>query len=141
MAPASTFPLFTANPANRIGLVRMANWFNQNRGIVTVCQLVEGNLGIEEFDIQSMVDEMDATLSEDGLVAFSEVDIVPEFESSFENTLVIRIVGNEGAKEYTITADTKLENSKECHFLNLDGEGQDYCVSKAHVTALKTALP
>lgn len=73
--------LFTANPANRIGLVRMANWFNQNRGIVTVCQLVEGNLGIEEFDIQSMVDEMDATLSEDGLVAFSEVDIVPEFES------------------------------------------------------------
>jgi hypothetical protein len=73
--------LFTANPANRIGLVRMANWFNQKRGVVTVCQLVEGDLVSEEFNIESMVDEMNTTLSEDGLAAFSEVDIVPEFES------------------------------------------------------------
>ena len=33
-----------ARRAKRIGLVRLACWFNQNRGVVTVCQIVKGDL-------------------------------------------------------------------------------------------------
>lgn len=73
--------LFTANPANRMGLVRMANWFNQNRGIVTVCQVVEGDLASDEVDIQGRVGAIDQALEGEQLVAFSEVAVVPEFEA------------------------------------------------------------
>lgn len=73
--------LFTANPGSRLGLVRMANWFNQNRGVVTVCQAVVGDLARHEYDIKAMRQEMEQAIDEEGLVAFSEVDIVPEFHS------------------------------------------------------------
>ncbi len=73
--------LFTANPAARMGLVRMANWFNQNRGVVTVCQAVVGDLARHEYDIPEMTAEMQRALDEEGLVAFAEVDIVPQFHA------------------------------------------------------------
>jgi potassium/chloride transporter 4/5/6 len=72
--------LFTANPASRIGLVRMANWFNQNRGVVTVCQLVEGDLRTKDIDLDQLRHGMEQTLTKEGLVAFGEVSIVPRFE-------------------------------------------------------------
>ena len=71
--------LFTANPESRMGLVRLANWFNQNRGVVTVCQLVTGELGAEEVDIDARLQAMDRRFRDEGVVAFSEVTVVPEF--------------------------------------------------------------
>ena len=72
--------LFSANPSNRLGLVRMATWFNQNRGIVTVCQVVEGELDAGEVDIAGRTAAIDRALEAEQLVAFSEVAVVPEFE-------------------------------------------------------------
>jgi amino acid transporter len=72
--------LFTANPSRRMDLVRMANWFNQNRGVVTVCQVLVGDLNRAHPEIQERLQVMDEDLDKEGLVAFSEVDIVPEFE-------------------------------------------------------------
>jgi amino acid transporter len=92
--------LFTTNPANRIGLVRMANWFNQNRGVVTVCRLVEGHLGYEKYDVRGMLHDMDTTLNADGLLAFSEIDIVPEFESGIIG--VAQANGFAGLKSNTV---------------------------------------
>ena len=73
--------LFTANPAYRIALVRMANWFNNNRGVVTVCQVVEGDVVHDDFDVAGRLKRMTETLDEEGLVAFPEVNVVPDFES------------------------------------------------------------
>jgi len=73
--------LFTANPASRMGLVRMANWFNQNRGVVTICQVVEGELTVEEPRIRKRLESIETALENEGMVAFSEVDVVPQFES------------------------------------------------------------
>ncbi|MBW2731410.1 MAG: amino acid permease [Deltaproteobacteria bacterium] len=73
--------LFNANPASRMGLVRMASWFNQSRGIVTVCRLVEGNLDEEAPKLQTRLQKMDEALYREGLVAFTEVDVVPNFEA------------------------------------------------------------
>ncbi len=73
--------VFTYNPKSRIGLVRMANWFNQNKGVLTVCRVVEGELGESEIEPQKERREMAEALDEAGLVAFPEVHVVPDFET------------------------------------------------------------
>ncbi len=73
--------LFTANPASRMGLVRLANWFNQNRGVVTVCQIVVGDLEEQARGLAARREEMEAALVKERLTAFCEISVVPDFES------------------------------------------------------------
>ena len=73
--------VFVGDAQKRIGLVRLANWFNQNRGLVTACNLVVADLTRDHIEIEKLRQEMDQTISDEGLLAFSEVDVVPEFES------------------------------------------------------------
>ena len=72
---------FVGDTEKRIGLVRLANWFSQGRGIITASRLIEGNLATDGVAVESIRREMDRALTEDGLVAFAEVDVVREFES------------------------------------------------------------
>ncbi len=72
--------LFVGDPAKRLGLVRLANWFNQNRGVVTACQLVTGDLMAESVDVDGLVHDMDRSLDADNVIAFSEVHVVRDFE-------------------------------------------------------------
>lgn len=73
--------LFVGDTSKRIGLVRLANWFNQNRGIVTACRLVEGDLETMAPEIDRMRADMDADLEQADLKIFSEVDVVTDFEA------------------------------------------------------------
>jgi amino acid transporter len=73
--------LFAHNPAARMGLVRMANWFNQNRGVVTVCHVVEGDLEQDSAQIHKRKAEMQQTFDREDVPAFSIVNVVPDFES------------------------------------------------------------
>lgn len=79
--------VFVGDPDKRIGLVRLANWFNQGRGIVTASQLVVGDLTNEDFDVKQWHGEMERALSTNGLLAFSEVDVVRDFESGVIDTV------------------------------------------------------
>jgi amino acid transporter len=72
--------LFTGNPAKRKGLVRLANWFSQNQGLVTAVQLIVGDIEEEYKDIEKKRREMDNALEDEGLMAFSEVDVVSDYE-------------------------------------------------------------
>ena len=72
--------LFSGDPARRAGLVRLANWFTQNRGLVTACQMIIGDLENERGEIESRERDMAAALGREGLVAFPKVVVVPEFE-------------------------------------------------------------
>jgi hypothetical protein len=72
--------LFAGDPAKRISLARMACWFNQNRGVVTICQIVKGRLEDEGLNIEQTRQEMNHAIEEEGLVAFAEVDVVENFE-------------------------------------------------------------
>jgi len=72
--------LFAGDTGKRAGLVRLASWFNQDRGVVTVCRLVVGELG-KVRNIDHLREEMDHEIEEAGVVAFPEVDVVPDFES------------------------------------------------------------
>jgi hypothetical protein len=73
--------LFVGDPAKRIGLVRLANWFNLNRGLVTACQLVVGDLEQDDANIKGRQEEMDQVLEREGFSAFSNVNIVKDYES------------------------------------------------------------
>ena len=73
--------VFVGDPDKRIGLVRLANWFNQGRGIVTASQMVVGDLTDGDFDVSQWHGEMERALGNNDLVAFSEVNVVRDFES------------------------------------------------------------
>ncbi len=73
--------LFAGNVTKRIGLVRMAGWFNQNRGVLTVCDVMIGEPGQDSERVDRRRETLDAALGAHGLVGFSEVDVVREFES------------------------------------------------------------
>lgn len=72
--------LFSGDPQRRAGLVRLANWFTQSRGLVTACQMILGDLETERGQIEQRESDMDETLRREGLVAFTKVVVVPEFE-------------------------------------------------------------
>jgi amino acid transporter len=73
--------VFTGDPEKRIGLMRLAAGFSQNRGVITACQLLEGDLTEERLETEELRRAMQHTLDDEGIVAFSEVDVVSDFES------------------------------------------------------------
>jgi len=70
--------VFVDDPVKRLDLIRFGCWFSQERGVVTVCQLVVGDLLNEEIDIEAKENAMQATLDEEELVVFAEVDVVDD---------------------------------------------------------------
>jgi len=73
--------LFAGDPEKRIELVRFAAWLNQDRGILTVVNLIVGDLEQLQIDVPTLTSEMDEQLADEGLTAFAEVDVVTRFES------------------------------------------------------------
>jgi len=73
--------VFAGDLGKRTELVRFASWMNQERGILTVCHLLVGSLKELSPSLPELTTKMDSQLHDEGLPAFSEVDIVPEFES------------------------------------------------------------
>lgn len=73
--------LFAGDTTKRIGLVRMASWFNQNRGLVTVCQLIVGDLQNEKKEFKLLRQQMDKDIKKEGIVAFCEIDVVRDYEN------------------------------------------------------------
>jgi hypothetical protein len=73
--------LFVGDAEKRIGLVRLANWFNQERGMITACRLVVGDLAEKGGEVADQRIRMERAMAEARLTAFSEVNVVPEFES------------------------------------------------------------
>jgi amino acid transporter len=73
--------VFAGDTKKRISLVRLASWFNQNRGVVTACQLIPGDLKKEHLDLNQARREMDIDLKENDIIAFSEVNVVRDFEN------------------------------------------------------------
>lgn len=92
--------LFSSNPERLRKLTRVANWFNQNRGIVTVCRTLVGDLKDAKFDTKSMEEKMEQELAEQKITAFPEVNIVPDFEEGIIG--IIQANGIAGLKSNTV---------------------------------------
>lgn len=72
--------LFAGEVEKRIDLVRLASWFNQERGVLTVCRIITGELQDQHERVESVREGIDETLKENGLIAFGEVNVVKNFE-------------------------------------------------------------
>ncbi|MGH0038551.1 MAG: Na-K-Cl cotransporter [Myxococcota bacterium] len=69
--------VFTEPVEQKIELVRFGDWFSQDRGVVTVCELVVGDLMQLEQDPLERQQQIQQRLRESGVVAFAEVNVVP----------------------------------------------------------------
>jgi len=76
---------FVDGPIRELDLVRFADWFSQGRGVVTVCELVVGDLSAEIPDLLERRRLMQETLDSEGLVVFAEVDVVREIVDGIVN--------------------------------------------------------
>jgi len=75
--------VFVDDVERRLDLMRFGIWFSQGRGIVTVCEMIVGDLlqMAEERDRQE--ERIRRTLEREKLRAFGEVDVVREVVSGF----------------------------------------------------------
>jgi len=67
--------VFVTDVQRRIDLVRFAAWFNEERGIVTVCELIPGDILDVAIDVGARQEQMKNILQREGISAFGEVNI------------------------------------------------------------------
>jgi len=72
--------VFVRDIEKRLDLVRFAAWFSENRGVITVCELIDGDILNIDLDINERQRFMETVLHREGIVAFGEVDIVMSIE-------------------------------------------------------------
>lgn len=70
--------VFVPDPLDHLDLIRFGNWFAQGRGVVTVCELVIGDLRNEDLELENRRQRMQKLLDEEELVVFAEVDAVQD---------------------------------------------------------------
>ena len=68
---------------DRAALVHMAAWFNQNRGVLTVCDMMDGSADDEEAlsEAQGRQAALEEFLLREGILAFGEVNLNKHFEA------------------------------------------------------------
>ena len=92
--------LFSSNPERLMKMTRIANGFNLNKGIVTVCRTLVGNVGDANINIKEMQLEMEKGLADQNIRAFPEVNIVPDFEAGIIG--IIQANGFAGMQSNTV---------------------------------------
>jgi hypothetical protein len=92
--------VFSANPAHRLDLVRLASWFNQDRGIVTVSQIVLDAQIPSRSDLQARRAAIESALTKAHLTAFCQVDHVRNLEEGIAD--IIQANGFAGLSSNTV---------------------------------------
>jgi amino acid transporter len=68
--------VFVDDVERRLDLIRFGTWLSQGRGIVTICELVVGDLLTESFRRTEREQRIRRCLARERLVAFGEADVV-----------------------------------------------------------------
>jgi len=68
--------VFVDDPQKKLDLIKFSSWFSQNRGVVTVCELVIGDLLANNIDIDKRLKATTALMKSEDLTVFAEVDVV-----------------------------------------------------------------
>jgi len=92
--------VFAESIERRLDLIRFATWFSQGRGLVTVCELVVGDVLVSDISVPDRERKLQQALAREGLTAFGEVDIVPDVISGI--TSVSQANGMAGLDSNTI---------------------------------------
>lgn len=109
--------VFVSNIDRRLPLVRYAAWFSQNRGVVTACELVVGDLLNLDLDVHERERQIDAVLRQEGIVAFGEVDVVANVEHGI--LAVAQANGIAGIESNTVILGWPNDLERLAHFLRV----------------------
>lgn len=109
--------VFVGNIERRLELVRYGAWFSEDRGVVTVCELVEGDLLDLELDTNQRQQQIDALLKSEGIVAFGEVDVVQDIERGI--IAVAQANGIAGISSNTVLLGWPDSQERLVHFLRV----------------------
>lgn len=94
--------VFADRVDDRAALVRMAAWFNQNRGVLTVCDVMDGSFESEAdlAEVAGRRQALDEFLHREGILAFGEVNLVTDFEAGV--TAIAQANGMGGLRSNTV---------------------------------------
>ncbi|MDH3215064.1 MAG: Na-K-Cl cotransporter [Candidatus Krumholzibacteria bacterium] len=109
--------IFVAEPLRELDLVRFGNWLSQERGVVTVCHLIVGDLMRNELDLPKKRGEMQQVLDSEGLVVFAEVDVVKDIVEGIVD--VSQANGMAGLTSNTILLGWPSDPALQCEFLRV----------------------
>jgi hypothetical protein len=109
--------VFVSNIDRRLPLVRYGAWFSQNRGVVTACELVVGDLLNLDLDVHERERQIDAVLRQEGIVAFGEVDVVANIEQGI--LAVAQANGIAGIESNTVILGWPNDLERLAHFLRV----------------------
>ncbi|MEZ4599932.1 MAG: hypothetical protein R2940_09090 [Syntrophotaleaceae bacterium] len=109
--------VFVSNVDRRLPLVRYGAWFSQNRGVVTVCELVVGDLLNLDLQIGERERQIDAVLRQAGIVAFGEVGVVANIEQGIMD--VAQANGMAGIESNTVILGWPDDLERLSHFLRV----------------------
>ncbi len=68
--------VFVDDAHRKLDLIKFSSWFSQNRGVVTVCELIVGDLLEDEIDIQGKLETTQELMISEDLSVFAEIDVV-----------------------------------------------------------------
>lgn len=68
--------VFVDDARRKLDLIKFASWFSQDRGVVTVCELIVGDLLTEQINIDERLETSRQLLESEDLTVFAEVDVV-----------------------------------------------------------------
>ncbi len=76
---------FVVDPVKELDLIRFADWFSQGRGVVTVCNLVVGDLTSDELNLSGRRERIKEVIDAEDIVVFPEVDAVNDIVEGIVN--------------------------------------------------------
>jgi len=92
--------VFVSDPVEHLDLIRFGNLFAQGRGVVTVCEMVVGDLLRDTLDLKGRRQEIQRVLDEERLQVFAEVDVVENIAEGLIN--VAQANGMAGLESNTV---------------------------------------
>lgn len=109
--------VFVGNIERRLELVRYGAWLSEDRGVVTVCELVVGDLLDLDLDTNERQRQIDELLKREGIVAFGEVDVVQDIEGGI--VAVAQANGIAGIESNTVLLGWPDSQERLVHFLRV----------------------
>ena len=126
--------VYAGNVADRVTEVRFGNYFARQRGVVTVCELVIGDLTDDTLDLSTRKQRAADVLRREGLIAFPEVLVVRDIVQGLSD--VAQANGIAGMESNLIVMGWPDETRRLADFLivtrRLERVNKSIVVAKVH---------
>lgn len=108
---------FVDDPLKELDLIRFSDWFSQGRGVVTVCNLVVGDLMSDDLDIEDRRNKIQSVIDAEDIVVFPEVDAVNDIVEGLVN--VSQANGMAGMSSNTVLLGWPESVARRAEFLRV----------------------